>query len=134
MESIGTTLRSIRKDPVYIIGVILAVGLLVFSIYIAGPWYPADPTSLVAAAFETPLARLVLGIVYAIPSIVVIGGIWKGNGWKRAGTFSMAACYTFIALLRVISFGLEPIIWLFVLVCGLVSGMVYLHVSLNGED
>lgn len=124
-----------RNDPVYTIAVILAIGLLIFGIYVIGPWYVVLPTTAVGATFDTAISRVLLGIVYITPAILTVVGAKRPRKWQaKYGTFGVALAYTFIAILRVITQGFIPLIWLFPLICGLVTGICYLWVSLSGDE
>lgn len=129
-----TAFRSIRRDPVYTIGVILAVGLLIFALYFIGPWYVGGPATSIGAVFDSGLSRFVLGVLYLIPSVAVLVGTTKGLKWRMFGTFGVALAFLFITILRLLTFGFTPVIWIFMLICALISAMVYLYVSVNGED
>lgn len=116
----------------YTIGAILAVGLFLFGLYFIGPWYVGGPTTAIGAVFDNAISRLVLGIAYLVPSSMVLWGTKKGYSFRRWGTFGVALCYLFITILRLLTFGFVPAIWIFMLACSLVAGMVYLYVSVNG--
>ena len=49
------------------------------------------------------------------------------------GTFGAATACIFIAVLRVVTIGFIPFVWLFPLVMGLVAAVCYLVVSLGDE-
>lgn len=121
-----------RKDPVYAIGVILAVGLVIFALYFVGPWYPGGPTAAIGSAFDTQLARGVVGVAYLIPSVGFLVGFTRHHDFlQRWGMFGTALGYAFVALLRFITIGPFPFVWLFMVLCALVAGVVYLYISFN---
>jgi hypothetical protein len=134
MKSIRETFQGARRDPVYTIGVILAVGLIMFAIYFIGPWYVGGPTTAIGLVFDNPITRAVLGVIYLVPSIAVLVGAKGGRKYRRFGTFGMSLCFLFITMLRLVTIGFVPAIWIFVLVCTLISSLVYLYVSINEED
>ena len=85
------------------------------------------------AVFDTPIARAVVATLYILPSSAVLVGI-KKKSWRRWGAFGVFIMYLFAALLRVVTQGFTPFIWVFILACGLISGIVYLYVSLKEES
>ena len=118
----------------YTIGVILAVVMLVFAIYFGGPWYVGGPSTAIGSAFDADIARALLSILYMIPCVATFVGTVKDGKYRRIGSFGVAACFAFVTLLRLLTFGLTPVIWIFTFACGIIAGIVYIHESINEEE
>jgi len=133
MESAGRTIKAARKDPIYLIAVIIAVGLLIFGIYVIGPWYVGGGATAVGSVFDTEISRFILGLGYITPPVMTFIGAKKRGRWATMGIFGSSAACIFIAVLRIVTIGWIPFVWLFPLVMGLVAGVCYLVVSLGDE-
>lgn len=114
------------------IAFVLAVVLMVTGLYTAGPWYASTSTSALALAFENPWARGAVGAFYAFSGVYTLRiiGIKKN---PQPGAFFMAISFMFATVLRILVIGALPLIWMHILACGLVSGILYVSYSLKDE-
>jgi hypothetical protein len=125
--------KKLKNDPVYVIGVILSVVLLLFAVYFIGPWYPVEGGGAIAAAAGAQTTRAVLGIFYTVAGGLTLLGI-SHHRLRAYGTFGMFLAYLFVGMLRLFAIGVFPVVWLFPLALALVSGVIYLYSSLHEED
>lgn len=132
MGKIKTLLTALAGNPIYSIGVVLATALLIFGVYSVGPWYTGGTTTALGAVFDTQNVRSIVSMFYIVPSAGVLWGI-KHRRHRAWSTFGTSLSYFFLATLRLVTIGPVPMIWLFILGCGLVMGIVYLYVSLKDE-
>lgn len=131
MGKIKLLLTALANNPMYAIGVILAIVLLCFGLYLGSPWYIGGPATSLGSIFDAQVSRLIIATCYIIPSVGVLLGI-KDIKARRVSTFFMFIAYLFATFFRILN-GLDPTYWLFVLACALISGIVYLYVSLRDE-
>jgi ABC-type transport system involved in cytochrome c biogenesis permease subunit len=68
----------------------------------------------------------VIGSLYALPAILTLFGI-KRSRIRQLGTFGMFIAFMFSSLLRLLTFGWFPLLWLYPLALALIAGVVYLQ-------
>lgn len=133
MGKTKTILTALASNPVYTIGVVASVALLLFGLYTIGPWYVTVPTGTIGQVFDTQIARIIVSLLYIIPSLGVIIGITK-KSWRRWATFGAFLAYLFLSVLRLTAIGFVPFIWVFILADAIIMGVVYLWVSIKEDD
>jgi len=108
----------------------LAVALLLTGIYAIGPWYVGGPTTAMGVVLEADLVRALPASFYIISgAFAMFGVLRKQPRWRYRGAFLCTLSYTFLVILRLLTFGPFPIIWLFTLALGLISAIIYLWES-----
>lgn len=106
---------------------ILSVALFITGAYAIGPWYVGGPTTAMGVTLESDLVRAIPAAFYIISSSIAIWGVaFKKSAWRYRGAFLATMAYTFMTLLRLLTFGVFPVIWLFLLALGLISAMIFL--------
>jgi len=96
-------------------------------IFIAGPWYISSATSVVGVAIESYLGRLITGFGYIIPAVMVMWGAWgKHPTLLYRGNFLMFLAFVFMFILRLLTLGPTPIIWVLQVVLAAVTGFIFL--------
>ena len=133
MGKTKTLLTALAHNPVYTIGVVVSVALLLFGLYTLGPWYVTVPTGSIGQVFDTQLARSIVSILYIVPATGVIVGAWR-PAWRRWATFGAFLSYLFLTGLRLTTIGVVPFLWVFILACALTMGVVYLWVSMKSDE
>jgi hypothetical protein len=125
MSKFAKTLKFIGSRPEIVIEVILAIVLLVFAVYLGGPWYLSDPSTSIGSAIESDSVRALTAFVYAIPSVSVLAGV-RNKHARVYGTFGLFMAYLFSTILRLLTVGVTPMFWLFLLALSLVAAVVYI--------
>lgn len=133
MSRLSNLPRYIGGKPELIIEVILASVLLIFALYVGGPWYVGGPTTAIGTAIEREVVRFFTAVVYAVPALVTFFGIKspKMRGW---GVFGMFLAYLFSTILRLLTFGPFPMIWLFIFGLCLISAVLYIVESRRDDE
>lgn len=124
-----------KLSPRKILCIIEAVAyltLLVAGSYLLSPFYVAAPGTSISAALTSEWAQRLLGVVYVLPSALGIYALWKNKlnlrEWATLGTF---IGYLFITLLRLITIGPIPILWVFTFALTIIVGLI--HILLRQE-
>lgn len=120
--------------PYEIIELILAAVILGFGIYLASPLYEATSTTAIGALFESYVGRTILSILYIVPPLFTLAGFCLEKSkrslacrsWGALGIFN---AYLFVSILRVITQGWIPVIWIFLLALSLIAGVIHLRLQ-----
>src|SRR6478609_7903628 len=132
MGKTKTLLTWLRENPVYTIGVILSVALLLFGLYTIGPWYVTTPTGTIGLIFDTQVARSIVSLFYIVPSLGFLIAV-KKTEWRRWTSFGAFLSYLFLTVLRLTTIGIIPFVWVFILADAFIMGVIYLWVSIRDE-
>ena len=125
MSRLTRMLRYIEFRPEIVIEVTLAIILLIFAIYLGGPWYVGGPTTAIGSAIEADTVRLLTAAIYIVPGAATLLGL-KSDRIRVYGTFGLFLAYLFSTILRVLTVGFTPLLWLFTLGLALVCGVCYI--------
>lgn len=127
MSRIIKILDYVEGRPEIVISFILALVLIAFGLYIGGPWYIADSSSVFGSEIHPEVLRVFTAAFYLIPSSVNLFGLIKSKRkWRAIGSFGMFLAYLFACIIRILTIGFTPAIWLFPLGFALVSGVLYI--------
>lgn len=115
----------------------MAVALTVIGIYIVGPWYEGGSQTTIGVVFHDHLTRAFPSIFYTVSGGYTLAGLFSRRFNRKfkgvyVGTFLMVLAYSYMLFLRLLTFGLTPIIWVLILLPALVSGVLFLWQS--GRD
>lgn len=131
---LSRTLTWMEKKPEYLIQILLAVALLITGVYIAGPWYVGGSLTAIGALSDSAIGHTVIGTGYAAAGAVDLYGVTRNSAKGRyLGTMLMFGAFVFMTLLRLLTFGFTPIIWVFILTLGLIAGVLHILESRRGE-
>lgn len=126
-------LKEKLPSPMCYIALSMAVTLFVYGLYILGPLYRPEDTAALGILSQTWVSCLT-GSIYIIPSILTVAGLWtRRKSILLSGILGMSLAYLFSLLLRLLTIGFTPAIWLFYLCLFLVSVVCYLFVW-GGND
>lgn len=118
-----------------IIETTLALTLLSFGVYIDSPFYDSSPTTIIGAVFEADLARLFISLIYIIPPILLFLGFKSNNDRLHSvGLFGVFLAYLFNTILRIATFGVEPVTWMFTLALCVISAAMFIDFKINIDD
>jgi hypothetical protein len=121
--------------PYEIIELILAVGILGFGIHLPTPLYKVvSTTTAIGTVSDSYMGRIVLSILYIVPPLFTLAGLclkrYKRSlafrSWAALGIFN---AYLFVSILRVITQGWIPVIWIFLLALSLIAGVIHLRLQ-----
>jgi len=116
-----------EEHPEYLIQVFLAVTLTATGLYIAGPWYVGGGTTAVGVLSDSLIGHTVIGLGYAAAGGVALYGVAKNSITARYwGTMALFGSFFFMTLLRLLTIGFTPIIWLLVLCLAFISGLLHI--------
>jgi hypothetical protein len=116
-----------EEHPEYLIEVFLAVTLTVTGIYLAGPWYVGGSTTAVGVLSDSLIGHTAIGLGYTAAGAVAIYGVAKNSVKARYwGTMALFGSYFFMTLLRLLTIGFAPIIWLLILCLAFISGLMHI--------
>ncbi len=124
----------VSNRPYMVIELILAVVILGFGIYLASPFYHAAATTTIGALFDSYVGRAVLSFLYIVPPLFTLVGFCVKNytrslafrSWGALGIFN---AYLFVSILRIITQGWIPVIWIFLLALSLIAGVIHLRLQ-----
>ncbi len=124
----------VGSKPYTIIELILAVVILGFGIYLASPLYQAAPTTTIGAIFDSYVGRAFLSILYIAPPLVTLAGVTLKNqtkslAYRSWGALGIFNAYLFVSILRIITQGWIPVIWIFLLALSLIAGVIHLRLQ-----
>lgn len=109
------------------IQVFLAVALLITGVYIAGPWYVGGNLTAIGVLSDSAIGHTVIGTGYTVAGGIGLYGVTrnsvKGRYW---GTMLMFGAFVFMAILRLLTIGLTPIIWVLILALALIAGVLHI--------
>lgn len=89
---------------------------------------PGLDDAVLASAVGYPFIMLIIGMFMVIPGIVTIAGNMRDSMvLKNIGLFAMSLCFTFIAILHMLSDGTRPFSWIYPIALAFISGAVWLH-------
>jgi hypothetical protein len=123
-----TWLKDKLPNPMSYIALSMSITLFLYGLYILGPFYVADPDTAIGILPQQWVTYLT-GAIYIVPSTLTFLGL----GSKRrilllSGIFGMFLAYLFSLMLRLLTVGFVPGIWLFHLALVLISMICYLFV------
>jgi len=125
MSRLSRIMGYIENQPLLVIEIILALCLGVFAIYLGGPWYVGGPTTAIGTAIEAQTVRIFTAIIYFVPCMTFLLGR-RNDKVKQWALFGMFLAYTFSAILRLLTFGITPLIWVFIMSLALICGILYI--------
>jgi hypothetical protein len=124
--------KFIRDETVMPKAVLLILGVSLFAVglYAVGPWYVGGPTTAMGAVLETDLIRAIPAAFYMLAGGAAVYGVVKKKArWRYRGAFLSSTAFFFLTLLRLLTFGFTPVIWIFILALCLISAIIYLWES-----
>ena len=133
MSRLSQLARYIGNRPEVVIEIILAIALGLFALYIGGPWYAGGPTSAIGATIEHDSVRLITAVFYGIPALTTLFGV-KRHKVRMWGVFGLFLGYLFSVILRLLTFGLAPAFWLFMLALALIAAVLYIVESRRDDE
>lgn len=129
MSRISTALVKIFKNPLVVVEVIIAVGLLVSGLYAVGPWYVPNATTPIGQAIDSTIVRMSIGGFYTMSAATSLWGSVRENV-SSAGLFLMFLSYSFMTILRWMAIGFTPLTWVFSLTLALIVAFLYFRIRL----
>jgi hypothetical protein len=129
MSRISTALVKLFKNPLVVIEVIIAVGLLVSGLYAVGPWYVTNATTPIGRAIDSSIVRMSIGGFYTMSAATSLIGSFRDND-VSVGLFLMFLSYSFMTILRWMAIGFVPLTWVFSLTLALIVAFLYFRIRL----
>lgn len=126
-------MRGVANRPIEAIEAVIALTLFFFGLYMVSPFYVTTSTGALSVAFGSDiLLRLIVAVpFYIIPTLITITSLFSGYfhspTWRARANLGMFIGVIFLTLLRLLTIGFFPMIWLFTLAMGLISAVCYLH-------
>lgn len=133
MSRVAEVVRGIATRPVEAIEAVIALTLFFFGLYMVSPFYVATSTGALSVAFGSDiLLRVVVAVpLYIAPTLITITSLFtryfNSPAWRARANLGMFIGVIFLTLLRLLTIGLFPMIWLFTLALGLISALCYLY-------
>lgn len=128
MPSAVSVYQTIKTNPIFVIEIIFAIGLMVYGLYILGPLYEVSYSTALGRFFEGPPVRIGMGFLYMVSGVVVLFAKIKNHTRLRtSGAFLMFMAFFFTFVIRVVTIGLIPLIWMHYLMLALACAVIYLH-------
>jgi hypothetical protein len=120
--------EQIITRPLASIAMVLAVVMLSIGLYSVSPFLVTTSNSIFGAALVNPPAVWAFGAGYMLVSILTIIGVGANNlRFYRLGLMGSFVALLFISVLRVISLGVFPMLWVFSLALAAVAAVCWLH-------
>lgn len=118
-----------------LIHLILAVMLVLYGVYIGSPLYTSDATTGLGQVLESTWVIYTTAIMYFVPGVITLVGLGReSKTWLSAGSFGMTLAFLFSTILRLLTIGFVPAIWLFYVALVGISGVCYLYDHIQGDD
>jgi hypothetical protein len=125
--------RRLAAIPVPAILFILALGLVVFGGYLVSPFYVSTP--VIILGLGSRVFEIAVGLAFlAVGLMRIIGTIQKNKKWMLAAPFGMMLSYLFLAILRIVTVGFIPLVWIPMLLCALIAGICRLALLYGPEE
>ena len=120
-------LEVFNRKPVTLVLYVLAVILVVYGSYIASPLYQISASTGLGLLFDQWYLRYFTVVLYIVPGLMTLFGlIARNKTFGQIGSFTMFLAFLFSTILRLITIGFTPAIWLFSLALALIAGICYL--------
>jgi hypothetical protein len=134
MSRLSKTLTWMEAHPEYLIQGFLAVALLITGVYIAGPWYVGGSTTAIGVLSDSSIGHIVIGTSYMTTGAVGLYGVVRNSARGRYwGTMLMFGAFFFMVLLRLLTIGFTPIIWVLILALAFTAGVLHIIESRRRE-
>ena len=125
----------IAKNPIEYVEFILAIGLVIFGLYAASPFYVVTSSSTLSMVFDHQTYRIITGVILTLPGIPVvywqlrhsIADYVRRQKQRKNYIFYMSLCYFYLTALRLVTIGITPVIWLFTLALSIIAVILYLR-------
>lgn len=128
MTRMSKFLKMMSTDAPFVI--VLALTLIISGIYISGPWYVGGSTTAVGVSLDAGITRVVTGSAYLAAGAIGLIGVVTGDlRAKYYGTLAVFLSYSFMTILRLLTFGWTPMFWLLILAVALIAGIIHLRES-----
>jgi hypothetical protein len=134
MSRIVDARATIAQQPFRLIEAMWGGILIGNAVYLLWPTYSPSPGSIIENIAASRATGITMGIIYLVTgALAIYASLYRGRNWRRvtAGLFFMAFLLT--ALLRVLSVGLTPTVWVWPLLLALASAVNYLHIQWQRE-
>ena len=120
-------LRGKLPSPIHYVVLSMAITLFLYGLYILGPLYQPASTVALGVLLSQQWVTYLTGAIYLIPSLLTLGGLSSARkALLLSGILGMSLAYLFSLLLRLLTIGFIPGIWLFYLCLFLISVVCYL--------
>lgn len=130
MSRLAGIYKIIGMEPLRVVEFIWAVGLIANGVYLLTPDYAPAKGSVLVAFVGSPEVAIGVAILYVISGVVAMWASYKNSKKIRnVSTWLMFASFTFTAILRLLTVGFVPTIWVWPLLLGLTAIIVNLHIS-----
>jgi hypothetical protein len=132
MPRVAKFYRSIERNPFAILEFIFGLALIMDGFYLLLPGYEPAPSSVFIEFVATPIVAMLLAIFYivtgAVSSCVAFGNSLR---WRSASALMLFAAFFFTVLIRWLTVGLVPTVWLWPLLLSVVAAVDYWNIQWN---
>lgn len=119
---------------------LFGVGLMVFALYIVGPWFLSyvGTVSPISVGVAQRSAQIVIGLFFLFSSGVNVSIPIFRKTSKRLTVTKLAAIlsfisFSFLAFLRILVFGWLPLTWIYPVMLALACGVIRVYLELRAK-
>lgn len=119
--------------PIETIQIICSLALLVVGLYIISPYYQSVPGATAVMLFNTNIGiRYSVGVfAYILPSLPLLATLlnkkWATVKMYEVGNMLVFVSFLFTTILRLLTVGPRPFVWVYPLALGLIAGACRLY-------
>lgn len=116
MSRIVEVVRNASKNPVEAIQVVVALVAFCIAAYVISPFFVIEASPVVDQAFNSlVIGKVLFFFLIMLPSVPIILGLFYRRfqtvDWYTRSTFFMSVGFLFIVLLRLVTVGFLPLVW-----------------------
>ena len=120
----------IGKDPMRAGETVTSVFFILLGLYLLSPWHTILVGTPMFEFLFIPYVNLVYSIFYFIVGVLGITAVRKNTiAWRGASTFGFFAMFTLIVLIRILTIGFIPIVWVWPLLLMVIAGIANIHLK-----
>lgn len=119
---------------------IFGAGLMVFSLYIVGPWFLSYVTGIspIAAGVSERSAQIIIGLFFMFSAAVNLSIPMFRKSKRRLMITKLAAAlsfisFSFLVFLRILVFGWLPLTWIYPVILALACGVIRIYLELRAK-
>jgi hypothetical protein len=130
MSRLAEIYRIIGVEPLRVIEFVWALGLICNGLYLLTPDYAPAKGSVLVAFVGSPEVAIGVAILYIVSGAVALWAAYRNSRKIRnVSTWLMFAAFTFTAILRLLTVGFVPTIWVWPLLLGLTAIVINIHLN-----
>lgn len=128
MSRLADFVQSIREEPFVVIEMLWGIGLVANGIYLLLPSYVPTTGSVLIQFASSPFVSLGIAVLYIVTGLAALAAAYFGR-MRHVSTFMLFLAFFFTVLIRLLTVGFVPTVWVWPTLLALTAAVDYWRVK-----